>query len=96
MTDLVTGAAVEVALSVRVPRERLWELVTAVDRIGERSPEATGGSRHDGDGPTPGARFAGRSRFTGGLESTVTCVVVNAREDTREDTREGVREGAAR
>lgn len=77
--DMVTGAQVAVALVVPVPRERMWDLVTAVGRIGEWSPEATGGSWCDGaQGPTPGARFIGHNRFSNGFESTVTCVVIEA------------------
>jgi hypothetical protein len=38
----VNGAQVAVALTVPIRRERMWDLVTAVDRIGEWSQEATG------------------------------------------------------
>jgi uncharacterized protein YndB with AHSA1/START domain len=77
--DTVTGTQVAVARTVPIPRERMWDLVTAVDRIGEWSPEATGGSWCDGaQGPAPGARFIGRNRFPSGFESMVTCVVVEA------------------
>src|SRR6266498_4017008 len=71
--DMVTGARVAVALPVPIPRQRMWDLVTAVGRIGEWSPEATGGSWcDDAQGPAPGARFIGRNRFPNGFESTVT------------------------
>ncbi|GLW09714.1 hypothetical protein Misp01_48430 [Microtetraspora sp. NBRC 13810] len=76
--DLVTGAQVAVVLTVPVPRERMWDLVTAVDRIGEWSPEATGGAWCDGAGAAPGARFTCRNRFADGFESMVTCVVTAA------------------
>jgi uncharacterized protein YndB with AHSA1/START domain len=77
--DLVTGAHVAVALVVPVSRERIWDLVTAVGRIGEWSPEATGGSWcDDASGPVAGARFLGHNRFPSGFESTVTCVVTEA------------------
>src|SRR6266542_4072180 len=77
--DMVTGARVAVALPVPIPRQRMWDLVTAVGRIGEWSPEATGGSWcDDAQGPAPGARFIGRNRFPNGFESTVTCVVIEA------------------
>lgn len=77
--DMVTGAQVAVALAVPLPRERMWELITAVGRIGEWSPEATGGGWCDGvHGPTPGVRFIGHNRFPHGLETTVSCVVVEA------------------
>lgn len=71
--DMVTGAHVAVALAVPVSRERMWDLVTAVGRIGEWSPEATGGSWcDDASGPVAGARFVGHNRFPNGSESTVT------------------------
>ena len=77
--DLVTGAQVAVALTVPIPRERMWDLVTAVGRIGEWSPEATGGSWCDGArGPAPGDRFIGHNRFPNGFETTVSCVVSEA------------------
>ena len=75
--DLVTDAQVAVALTVPVARERMWELITAVDRIGEWSPEAIGGSWYD-DGPAPGARFIGRNRLPDGSENMVNCVVIEA------------------
>lgn len=77
--DMVTGVQVAVALTVAVPRERMWELVTAVDRIGEWSPETIGGNWcDDAQGAVQGARFVGRNRFPNGFESTVTCVVIEA------------------
>jgi uncharacterized protein YndB with AHSA1/START domain len=77
--DMVTGAQVAVALTVPIPRERMWDLVTAVDRIGEWSPEALDGNWCDGTrAPAPGARFIGRNRFPNGLETMVTCVVIEA------------------
>jgi uncharacterized protein YndB with AHSA1/START domain len=77
--DMVTGAHVAVALAVPIPRERMWDLITSVGRIGEWSPEATGGDWCDGaQGPAPGARFIGRNRFPNGFESMVTCVVTEA------------------
>jgi hypothetical protein len=57
----------------------MGDLITAVGRIGEWSPEATGGAWSDGaQGPAPGARFIGHNRFPNGFESTVTCVVIEA------------------
>ncbi|GAA4569314.1 SRPBCC family protein [Planotetraspora kaengkrachanensis] len=77
--DMVTGAQVAVALPVPLPRERMWDLITAVDRIGEWSPETTGGHwSDDARVPAPGARFVGHNRFPNGFESTVTCVVTEA------------------
>jgi uncharacterized protein YndB with AHSA1/START domain len=77
--DMVTGTQVAVTLTVPIPPERMWDLVTAVGRIGEWSPEATGGSWCAGvEGPAPGARFISHNRFPNGFESTVTCVVIEA------------------
>ncbi|MCG5220212.1 SRPBCC family protein [Streptosporangium sp. KLBMP 9127] len=77
--DMVTGAQVAVTLPVPIPRERMWDLITAVDRIGEWSPEATGAGWCDGaQGPAPGARFIATNRFANGVESRVTCVVIEA------------------
>ncbi|GIE83450.1 hypothetical protein Aph02nite_94000 [Actinoplanes philippinensis] len=79
--DLITGTGVAVALVVPLPREQVWELVTAVERVGEWSPEATGGRWcAETPGPAEGARFLGTNRFPNGFESTVTCVVTEARE----------------
>jgi uncharacterized protein YndB with AHSA1/START domain len=79
--DLVTGTGVTVELVVPLPPEQVWELVTAVDRIGEWSPEATGGHWCDeSPGPVTGARFTGTNRFPNGIESTVVCLVTEARE----------------
>ncbi|HST81443.1 MAG TPA: SRPBCC family protein [Kineosporiaceae bacterium] len=77
--DLVTGTQVAVGLTVPIPRQRMWELITAVERIGEWSPETTGAGWSDrGATLEPGARFSGRNRFPNGFESTVTCVVTEA------------------
>jgi len=77
--DMVTGSQVAVALIVPVPRERMWELITAVDRIGEWSPETAAACWSGRAGqPAPGARFSGYNRFPSGFESTVTCVVTEA------------------
>ena len=50
--------------SVRIagPRERVWALVTDITRMGEWSPEATGGRWEDSPGPALGARFVGGNR----------------------------------
>ena len=77
--DTVTGTQVAVALIVPIPRERMWDLITAVDRIGEWSPETTAARWSDPAArPDPGARFSGHNRFPNGFESTVTCVVTEA------------------
>ncbi|GAA3811667.1 SRPBCC family protein [Streptomyces chiangmaiensis] len=77
--DFVTGAQVAIALTVQISRERMWELITAVDRIGEWSPEAMGGTWANGAlGPSAGARFTARNHFASGFVSTVNCVVTEA------------------
>jgi uncharacterized protein YndB with AHSA1/START domain len=77
--DTVTDAQVSVTLTVPTSPEQMWDRITAVSRIGEWSPEATGAHWCEG---TPvavaGARFIGRNRFPHGLETTVTCVVIQA------------------
>ncbi|GGL07233.1 hypothetical protein Sme01_11870 [Sphaerisporangium melleum] len=72
----VTGARVDLEVTVDVPPERLWELITAVPRIGDFSPECEHGAWVDpGDGTLrEGTRFQGRNRRQGRVW-TVTCVV---------------------
>ncbi|GAA2706882.1 SRPBCC family protein [Actinoplanes palleronii] len=74
--DLITGTEVTVARVVPVPPERMWELITAVDRIGKWSPETIDGGWGD-DEPklVPGTRFTGRNRFPNGLEATAVCEI---------------------
>lgn len=82
--DLVTGAQVAVAVTVPVPRERMWDLITDIGRVGDWSPEALGGFWLEGEaGPHPGARFVGRNRFAGGFVSTVNCVITEADRPSR-------------
>jgi uncharacterized protein YndB with AHSA1/START domain len=78
-TDIVTGATVDVMTEVDLTPERVWALVTAVDRIGEWSPECVGAQwLTDGRVPRVGARFEGLNRFGGVFESTSICVVIEA------------------
>ncbi|MDG4833795.1 SRPBCC family protein [Solwaraspora sp. WMMD1047] len=77
--DLITGAEVTVSRTVAVPIDRMWELVTAIERYGEWSPETVGGHwLDDAREPAVWARFAGHNRFPSGFESRVTCVVIAA------------------
>ncbi|MFD7917640.1 SRPBCC family protein [Streptomyces sp. NPDC059740] len=76
-SDLVTGATAEVVLTLPLPPERLWGLVTDVTRYGEWSPECTFGAWCDPQAPGPraGARFEGRNSYADGFGSRVLCVV---------------------
>ncbi|GAA2813627.1 SRPBCC family protein [Crossiella cryophila] len=80
MADKVTGARTEVELTVEVAPEKLWEIITDVARIGEFSPECTGGAWLDSDSPGPrvGARFAGHNEYGDGFSSDVLCVVTES------------------
>lgn len=71
----VAGATTEVDVEVAVPAERMWDLVTDVERIGEWSPEVFAAEWLERSGPRPGARSLGRNRPPGG---DVTCVVTEA------------------
>ncbi|GAB2610118.1 hypothetical protein GCM10027168_48830 [Streptomyces capparidis] len=80
MDDIVTGARAEVALTVDLPPEEMWELVTDVSGFGRWSPECTHAEWLDtaAPGPRAGARFEGRSRYRDGCVSSVVCVVTEA------------------
>ncbi|MEU7988229.1 SRPBCC family protein [Streptosporangium canum] len=72
----ITGAGVDLEITVGVPPERLWDLITAVPRIGEWSPECEEGAWIGSDAPAvrEGQRFQGRNRREGRVW-TVTCVI---------------------
>ncbi|WP_248966392.1 SRPBCC family protein [Sphaerisporangium perillae] len=72
----VTGARVDLEVTVDVPPERLWHLITAVPRIGDFSPECEHGAWVDPGQAVlrEGTRFAGRNRRQERVW-TVTCVV---------------------
>lgn len=80
MDDAVTGARVDLTLTVDMAPERFWELVADVSRIGEWSPECTYGGWLGDCVPVvrPGARFEGRNRYPDGCFSSVVCVVTEA------------------
>ncbi|MCW2878133.1 MAG: hypothetical protein JWQ95_2233 [Sphaerisporangium sp.] len=75
----ITGARVDLETTVDVTPEKLWELITAVPRIGEWSPECEHGAWLESGRPVPheGLRFQGRNRREGRVW-TVTCVVTEA------------------
>lgn len=61
-------------VEVTAPPERVWALVSDLPRMGELSPENTGGTWVKGDGPAVGARFRGTNRR--GRRSWSTTAVV--------------------
>lgn len=76
----VTGARVDVGLTVDMPRDRVWELVTDVPRIGEWSPECRSAAwlGTTAPGRLLGARFEAYNRYPEGGSAWVTCVVTQA------------------
>jgi uncharacterized protein YndB with AHSA1/START domain len=70
MTDQV-----RVSQEVAAPPERVWAMVSDLPRMGEWSPENTGGRWLGGaDGPEVGARFKGTNRMGWRRWSTVCTV----------------------
>lgn len=75
----VTGARVDLTLTVDASAERLWDAIVDLNRIGEWSPETVTATWFNGaEGPTKGSRFIGRNRYPDGSVATVTCVVTDA------------------
>lgn len=67
---------VSVSRTMDVPAERVWDLVTDLARMGEWSPENTGGQWVGGaTGPAPGAVFRGSNRSGFRRWSTLATVV---------------------
>ncbi|WP_336209689.1 SRPBCC family protein [Nonomuraea sp. LPB2021202275-12-8] len=82
--DHVTGASTHVEVLTDATPEKVWDLITDVARLGEWSPECTGGTWLGGArGPAAGARFEGRNSFPNGDTSTVTCAVTAAERPAR-------------
>ncbi|WP_344933003.1 SRPBCC family protein [Sphaerisporangium flaviroseum] len=79
----VTGARVDLEITVDLSPERLWDLVTAVPRIGEWSPECEHAAWLENGVVVSeamvmeGTRFQARNRRQGRVW-TVTCVVTEA------------------
>ena len=68
---------ITVTREIAAPPERVWSLVSDLTRMGEWSPEATGGRWLKGaDGPAPGARFRGTNR-AGRRRWSTTCTVTD-------------------
>ncbi|MFC4591275.1 SRPBCC family protein [Sphaerisporangium corydalis] len=71
----ITGARVDLDTTVDLPPERLWDLITAVPRISEWSPECEHAAwLGPDDALEEGVRFKGTNRREGRVW-TVTCVV---------------------
>jgi uncharacterized protein YndB with AHSA1/START domain len=68
--------SVEVSISINRPAELVWELVTAVDRIGEFSPECRNAEWLDVTEPKEGARFSGTNSRDWGEWSRVCTVTL--------------------
>ncbi|GII65530.1 hypothetical protein Skr01_56150 [Sphaerisporangium krabiense] len=78
----VTGARVDLEVTVDLPPDRVWELITSVSRIGDWSPECRFEGWVGEDGPVlPGTRFEARNRRQD-MEWTVTCEVTEAERPT--------------
>jgi uncharacterized protein YndB with AHSA1/START domain len=74
---------VSVSRDVAAPTERVWDLVSDLTRMGEWSPENTGGTWVKGAAaPATGARFRGTNAH--GKKSWVTNVVVDTCEPGRQ------------
>lgn len=69
--------------TIASPPERVWEMVTDITRMGEWSPEVTGGKWRDGaTGPRLGARFVGSNRH-GRMRWSTHCRVTECEPASR-------------
>jgi uncharacterized protein YndB with AHSA1/START domain len=63
---------------IHAPATRVWSMVSDITRMGEWSPEATGGTWSKGaSGPAVGAKFTGNNR-NGRRKWSTTCTVTAA------------------
>jgi uncharacterized protein YndB with AHSA1/START domain len=76
----VTGARVDVAMTVEMSPERFWALITDVSRIGEWSPEVVKAAWLEGDAAAPrvGDRFKGSCEYPDGFAAVLQCVVTES------------------
>lgn len=73
---------VSVRTDIAAPPDTVWGLISDITRMGEWSPESTGGAWKGGaTGPALGARFAGTN--ANGTKSWSTACTVNACEPGR-------------
>lgn len=73
---------VSVTRPIAAPAERVYALVTDLPRMGEWSPENTGGKWLDGaTGPAVGARFKGTNR-KGNMRWSATATITDATSPT--------------
>jgi hypothetical protein len=73
---------VSVHLDMEAPAHTVWELVSDITRMGEWSPESTGGVWQKGaTGPTVGARFKGKNR-RGARSWSTACEVTECEPGT--------------
>ncbi|RZT88271.1 uncharacterized protein YndB with AHSA1/START domain [Pseudonocardia sediminis] len=69
--------------TIASPPEQVWRMVTDITRMGEWSPEATGGRWRDGaSGPETGARFVGSNRH-GRIRWNTHCRVTECEPPSR-------------
>ncbi len=74
---------VQVSADIAAPKDLVWTLVSDLPRMGEWSPENTGGRWVDGaTGPTVGAKFRGSNR-KGLRRWSTTCTVTAADKGSR-------------
>ena len=74
---------VQVSADIAAPADKVWTLVSDLPRMGEWSPENTGGKWIDGaTGPTVGAKFRGTNR-KGLRRWSTTCTVTAADKGSR-------------
>ncbi|MBN9097086.1 MAG: SRPBCC family protein [Pseudonocardia sp.] len=72
----------EAVVTIDATPERVWELVTDITKMGEWSPENTGGRWISGTGPAVGARFIGFNAH-GWLRWPTRCRVVECERPSR-------------
>jgi len=74
---------VQVSTDIAAPADKIWALVSDLPRMGEWSPENTGGRWIGGaTGPSVGAKFRGSNR-KGFRRWSTTCTVTAADKSTR-------------